>query len=140
MRLLVRGSPVPFVADESATTPAEVTRSLLDGDATAISIKTARTGFTLSQRVLFQCEGMGAEVVMGNQIDGQLGTLCTLAFGAAHASAARRAGELSNFLDMSDDLLTEPITITDGTLAVRDLPGLGVGIDPDKLDRYRQDR
>ncbi|MFD4507368.1 mandelate racemase/muconate lactonizing enzyme family protein [Streptomyces sp. NPDC058457] len=139
-RWLVRQSPVPFVADESATTPAEVTRSLLDGAATAISIKTARTGFTDSQRVLFQCEGMGAEVVMGNQIDGQLGTVCTVAFGAAHASSSRRAGELSNFLDMSDDLLTEPIAITDGTLAVPDGPGLGVAIDPEKLDRYRQDR
>ncbi|MEV0636065.1 hypothetical protein AB0I77_14035 [Streptomyces sp. NPDC050619] len=26
-----------------------------------------------------------------------------------------------------------------GALAVRDRPGLGVAIDPDKLDRYRQD-
>ncbi|WP_089098468.1 mandelate racemase/muconate lactonizing enzyme family protein [Streptomyces hyaluromycini] len=139
-RRLVRQSPVPFVADESATTPAEVTRSLLDGAATAISIKTARTGFTHSQRVLFQCEGLGAEVVMGNQIDGQLGTVCTVVFGAAHASSSRRAGELSNFLDMSGDLLTEPISITDGTLAVPDGPGLGVAIDPEKLGRYRQDR
>ncbi|MFG3289135.1 mandelate racemase/muconate lactonizing enzyme family protein [Streptomyces sp. NPDC048179] len=139
-RWLVRQSPVPFVADESATTPAEVTRSLLDGAATAISIKTARTGFTQSQRVLFQCEGMGAEVVMGNQIDGQLGTVCTVAFGSAHVSSSRRAGELSNFLDMSDDLLTDPIALTDGTLAVPDGPGLGVAIDPEKLDRYRQDR
>ncbi|WP_328375465.1 enolase [Streptomyces sp. NBC_00440] len=138
-RWLVRQSPVPFVADESAVTPAEVTRSLLDGAATAISIKTARTGFTTSQRVLFQCEGMGAEVVMGNQIDGQLGTACTVAFGAAYAASSHRAGELSNFLDMRDDLLTEPLTISDGRLTVRDLPGLGVAIDPDKLARYRQD-
>ncbi|MFD3589824.1 mandelate racemase/muconate lactonizing enzyme family protein [Streptomyces sp. NPDC058683] len=138
-RWLVGQSRIPFVADESATTPAEVTRSLLDGAATAISIKTARTGFTDSQRVLFQCEGLGAEVVMGNQIDSQLGTVCTVAFGAAHAASSRRAGELSNFLDMSDDLLTEPLTITDGTLAVRDRPGLGVAIDDAKLARYRQD-
>lgn len=139
-RRLVQQCRVPFVADESATTPAEVTRSLLDGAATAISIKTARTGFTHSQRVLFQCEGMGAEVVMGNQIDGRLGTVCTVAFGAAHAASSRRAGELSNFLDMSDDLLTEPLVIADGTLAVHDRPGLGVAIDEDKLGRYRQDR
>ncbi|MFC8432457.1 mandelate racemase/muconate lactonizing enzyme family protein [Streptomyces sp. NPDC057253] len=139
-RRLVRDCPVPFVADESATTPAEVTRSLLDGAATAISIKTARTGFTQSQRVLFQCEGMGAEVVMGNQIDGQLGTVCTLAFGAAHAASSRRAGELSNYLDMSDDLLTEPLRISGGTLAVPTLPGLGVAVDEDKLGRYRQDQ
>jgi L-alanine-DL-glutamate epimerase-like enolase superfamily enzyme len=138
-RWLVAQCDVPFVADESAVTPAQVTRELLSGAATAISIKTARTGFTTSQRVLFQCEGMGVEVVMGNQIDGQVGTLCTAVFGAAYALTARRAGELSNFLDMSDDLLTEPLEISDGELLVRQGPGLGLDIDPDKLAHYRQD-
>lgn len=139
-RRLVAQCPVPFIADESATRPAEVTRELLGGSATAISIKTARTGFTTSQRVLHQCEGLGVEVVMGNQIDGQLGTLCTVAFGAAHRASSAHAGELSNFLDMTDDLLTEPLTIADGTLRIREGAGLGIDIDPDKLARYRQDR
>ncbi|GLF95460.1 mandelate racemase/muconate lactonizing enzyme family protein [Streptomyces yaizuensis] len=139
-RRLVAGSPVPFIADESATRPAEVTRELLGGSATAISIKTARTGFTGSQRVLYGCEGLGVEVVMGNQIDGQIGTLCSVAFGAAHRASSRYAGELSNFLDMTDDLLTEPLTIESGTLRVREGAGLGIDIDPDKLARYRQDR
>lgn len=138
-RRLVRLSPVPVVADESATRPGEVTRELLGGSADAISIKTARTGFTTSARVLFQCEGLGVPVLMGNQIDAQLGTACTVAFGAAFEATSRRAGELSNFLDMSDDLLTEPLVIADGHLAVRPGPGLGVRIDEDKLARYRQD-
>ncbi|MET8471900.1 enolase C-terminal domain-like protein [Streptomyces sp. NPDC006422] len=138
-RWLVGQSPIPFIADESATRAAEVTRELLGGSATAISIKTARTGFTTSQRVLHQCEGLGVEVVMGNQIDGQIGTLCSVAFGAAHRSSSLHAGELSNFLDMSDDLLTEPLTIADGTLRVREGAGLGIDIDPDKLARYRLD-
>ncbi|WP_219413832.1 mandelate racemase/muconate lactonizing enzyme family protein [Pseudonocardia nigra] len=139
-RWLVGQTPVPTVADESATTPGEVTRELLGGSATMISIKTARTGFSTSQRILHQCEGLGVEVVMGNQIDGQVGTACTVAFGAAHRHTSRRAGELSNFLDMSDDLLTEPLQISGGELAVRPGPGIGIEIDPDKLARYRQDR
>ncbi|PWI06221.1 enolase [Streptomyces sp. NWU339] len=139
-RWLVAQSPVPFIADESATRTGEVTRELLGGSATAISIKTARTGFTASQRVLHECEGLGVEVVMGNQIDGQIGTLCSVAFGAAHRSTARHAGELSNFLDMTDDLLIEPLTIENGHLRIREGAGLGIDIDPDKLARYRQDR
>jgi L-alanine-DL-glutamate epimerase-like enolase superfamily enzyme len=83
---------------------------------------------------------MGVEVVMGNQIDGQIGTACTVAFGAAHRLTTRRAGELSNFLDMSDDLLTEPLEITGGELVVRPGPGIGIEIDPDKLAHYRQNR
>lgn len=139
-RWLVSRSRIPFVADESVPTPADVTRELLGGSATAISIKTARTGFTASTRVLHQCEAMGAEVVIGNQIDGQIGTLCSVAFGAAHRATTRRAGELSNFLDMADDLLAEPLVIEAGTLRVREGTGLGLVIDPDKLTHYRQDR
>jgi L-alanine-DL-glutamate epimerase-like enolase superfamily enzyme len=139
-RWLVAQSRIPFIADESVTRPAEVTRELLGGAATAISIKTARTGFTCSQRILHQCEGLGVEVVMGNQIDGQIGSLCAVAFGAAHQTSARHAGELSNFLDMTDDLLTEPLVIEDGALRIREGAGLGIDIDPEKLARYRQDR
>lgn len=138
-RWLVEQIRIPFVADESATDPGEVTRELLAGAANAISIKTARTGFTTSQRVLFQSEGLGVEVVMGNQIDGQVGTMCTAIFGAAFPLTSQRAGELSNYLDMSDDLLTEPLEINNGTLAVREGAGLGIDIDPEKLARYRQD-
>jgi L-alanine-DL-glutamate epimerase-like enolase superfamily enzyme len=138
-RWLTAQTTVPTVADESATTPGEVTRELLGGSATAISIKTARTGFSTSQLILHLCEGLGVEVVMGNQIDGQIGTACAVAFGAAHRTSSRRAGELSNFLDMSDDLLTEPLEISGGELRVPSGPGLGIEIDPDKLARYRRD-
>ncbi|MBY4274326.1 enolase [Rhodococcus fascians] len=138
-RWLVQQLDVPFVADESATTPAEVTREILGGSATAVSIKTARTGFTRSLRTHHLCEGLGVDVVMGNQIDGQLGTACTVAFGAAFDLTSRRAGELSNFLDMSDDLLTESLVIRDGELHVLPGSGLGVRIDPDKLAKYRTD-
>jgi L-alanine-DL-glutamate epimerase-like enolase superfamily enzyme len=138
-RWLTSRTTVPTVADESATTPGEVTRELLGGSATMISIKTARTGFSTSQAILHQSEGLGVEVVMGNQIDGQVGTACTVAFGAAHRSSSRRAGELSNFLDMKDDLLTEPLEISGGELAVRPGPGIGIDVDPDKLAHYRRD-
>ena len=138
-RWLVQQSSIPFVADESATTPAEVTRELLGGSANGISIKTARSGFTGAHRILSLCEGLGAEVVMGNQIDGQIGSLCSVAFGAAFPATLRRAGELSNFLDMDDDLLTEPLQIRDGWLPVREAPGLGITVDQDKLAHYRTD-
>lgn len=139
-RWLVSRLDVPFIADESVPTSADVTREVLGGSATAISIKTARSGFTGSERVHHLAEGLGLEVVLGNQIDSQLGSACALAFGAAHRLTSRRAGELSNFLDMSDDLLTEPLEIRDGELVVRPGAGLGVEIDPDKLAHYRTDR
>ena len=125
----------PFIADESVPTPADVTREVLGRSATAISIKTARTGFTTSPaRSTTSAEGLGLEVVMGNQIDGQLGIACAVAFGAAYQLTSRRAGELSNFLDMTDDLLTEPLR--DPRRRAHGPPGAGLGID----DRRRQTR
>lgn len=138
-RWLVEKLDVPFIADESVPTAADVTREILAGAATAVSIKTARTGFSGSQRIMHLTEGLGVETVIGNQIDGQLGTACAVTFGAAHASTSRHAGELSNFLDMSDDLLAEPLRIRDGVLHVPTGHGLGVEVDPDKLSRYRTD-
>ncbi|MGW4483101.1 mandelate racemase/muconate lactonizing enzyme family protein [Amycolatopsis sp. NPDC004368] len=138
-RWLATQSRIPLYADESATRPGEVTRELLAGAAHGVSIKTARTGFTYSQRVLSQCAGLGVEVVIGNQIDGQLGSLCAATFGAAFERTSRRAGELSNFLDMTDDLLAEPLRIEYGELRVPQGHGLGIRLDEDKLARYRQD-
>ena len=36
-----------------------------------------------------------------------------------------------------DDVVTDPFTIENGTIAVPDAPGLGVDVDPDKLEAYR---
>lgn len=139
-RWLVSQARIPFFADESVSRPAEVVRELIDGSATAISIKTARTGFTQSQRVLFLSESLGVENYIGNQIDGQVGTMASLVFGAAYRATSERAAELSNYLDMSDDLLAEPLQIEGGEMRLRNLPGTGVVIDEDKLRRYRQDQ
>nr|WP_221185450.1 enolase C-terminal domain-like protein [Flexivirga oryzae] len=139
-RWLVGKVDVPFIADESVPTAADVTREVLGGSATAISIKTARTGFTDSRRIHHLAEGLGLEVVIGNQIDGQVGTACAVAFGSAYELTSKRAGELSNFLDMSDDLLTEPLQINGGQLVTSPKPGLGIEIDENQLQRYRLDQ
>ncbi len=138
-RWLVAQSTIPMFADESVARPGEVTRELLGGAATGISLKPSRTGFTTSQRLVGLCEGLGVDVVIGNQIDSQIGSLCAAAFGAAFAITSRRAGELSNFLDMSDDLLADPLVIEGGHLAVRQGPGLGLEVDEQKLRHYRTD-
>jgi L-alanine-DL-glutamate epimerase-like enolase superfamily enzyme len=139
-RRLVEKSPIPVVGDESVPTAGDASRELLSGGCNAICIKTARSGFTEATEILGLCTGLGVDVTMGNQIDTQVGSLATVTFGAAHEATSRRAGELSNFLDMSDDLLAEPIVIADGRISVRDVPGVGAEIDDEKLGKYRSDR
>lgn len=137
-RRLVEKSLIPIVGDESVPTAGDVSRELLAGGSNAICIKTARSGFTEAGQILGLCTGLGVDVTMGNQIDTQIGSLATVTFGAAHEATTRTAGELSNFLDMSDDLVAEPIRISGGRITVRNVPGVGAGIDEDKLAHYRQ--
>lgn len=136
-REIVKKSTIPIVGDESVPTAGDVSRELLSGGCTAISIKTARGGFSNATRILDLCEGMGVEVMIGNQIDTQVGTAASLAFGAAKKATTKKAAELSNYLDMADDLVTKPLEIRDGSMFVSSLPGVGIEIDEDKLEHYR---
>jgi L-alanine-DL-glutamate epimerase-like enolase superfamily enzyme len=139
-RRLVQLSRIPIVADESAPSLGDAAREIYTGGASALSIKTARTGFTESQKILSFAEAMGIDVIMGNQIDSQLGSIATVTFGAAFEYSSRRAAELSNFLDMADDLMAEPIRIEKGFVAAPTVPGVGIAIDDSKLDSYRIDK
>lgn len=139
-RRLVERSPIPVYGDESVPTAGDASRELLSGGCNGICIKTARSGFTEGQEILGLCTGLGVDVYVGNQIDTQIGTLASVVFGAAHEATSRRAGELSNFLDMADDLLAEPLAIEEGQILAPDVPGVGAHIDEDKLAFYRLDK
>jgi L-alanine-DL-glutamate epimerase-like enolase superfamily enzyme len=136
-REIVKKSMIPVVGDESVPTMGDVSRELLSGGCTAISIKTARGGFSNATRILNLCEGMGVEVMIGNQIDTQLGTAASLAFGAANKATTKKAAELSNYLDMADDLVVNPLKISNGEMSVSPLPGVGIELDEEKLAHYR---
>ncbi|OZE74211.1 enolase [Rhodococcus sp. 15-649-2-2] len=139
-RRLVATSTIPIVGDESVPRPGDVSRELMSGGCDAVSIKTARGGFTNSVAVLGLCQGMGVDVLMGNQIDTQIGSAATVAFGSAFKATHSRPGELSNYLDLADDLIAEPLDIRDGVMKIPVGPGVGVSVDPDKLSRYRTDK
>ena len=139
-RRLVANSAIPIAADESAPNLGEAAKEILTGGANLLAVKTARSGFTEAAKIVGMAEGMGIDVYVGNQIDTQVGTIASVVFGAAFAHTAKRAAELSNYLDMADDLLAEPLVIADGRIRVRDVPGVGTTVDEDKLAHYRTDR
>lgn len=139
-RRLVEHSTIPIAADESAPNLGEAAKEILTGGANLLAVKTARSGFTEAAKIVGMAEGMGVDVYVGNQIDTQVGTIASVVFGAALAHTSKRAGELSNFLDMSDDLLAEPVVIAGGRIRVPEVPGVGTAVDEDKLAHYRTDR
>jgi L-alanine-DL-glutamate epimerase-like enolase superfamily enzyme len=139
-RRLAERWPVPIVGDESCISLAHVDRALDEGAVRAVSVKTARTGFTESRRILDLCLGRSTPVVIGSQYEGAIGAMATIAFAAAFAATAGQAAELTNFLDLEDDVMASPPLIQDGRAVVPTSAGLGVEVDEERLARYRLDR
>lgn len=131
---------VPLAGDESCISLAHVDRALEEGAVRVVSVKTARTGFTESRRILDLCVARNVPVVVGSQYEGAIGAMATIAFAAAFAATAGRPAEITNFLDLADDLVVTAPEIRDGRAAVPSAPGLGVEVDEERLERYRLDR
>ncbi len=132
---------IPVCGDESCISLADVSREIFDGISSMICIKMARTGITESTKILHLCEGLSVPVYVGNQGDTQIGTLNSLHFGAAFKHACEKPAELTNFLEIRDDLQADALEIKEGKMRIpTDSIGMGIHIDEHKLNYYRQDR
>ena len=132
--------PIPLGGDESCISLAHVDRALEEGAVRVVSVKTARTGFTESRRILDLCLARNVPVIMGSQYEGAIGATATIAFAAAFPATAGRPAEVTNFLDLANDLVVTAPDIRDGRAAAPAAPGLGIEVDEDRLQRYRLDR
>ena len=130
---------MPLVGDESCISLAHVERALEEGAVGVVSIKTARTGFTESRRILDLCLARKVPVIVGSQYEGAIGATATIAFAAAFAATAGQPAEVANFLDLADDLVLAPPEIHDGRAPASAAPGLGLDVDEERLARYRLD-
>jgi L-alanine-DL-glutamate epimerase-like enolase superfamily enzyme len=133
---VARSTMIPLMGDESCTNLTEVRRQLDMGVVGVISIKVARTGFAISQRIAHLCEAGSVANLCGTQADSSIGVICGAHF-AASCRNVKLASELTGFMDMVDDLLVEPPKIANGTITLSDRPGLGIAIDEEKLRHYR---
>jgi L-Ala-D/L-Glu epimerase len=132
--------PIAVMADESAPTLNDAARELTSRSARALSIKTTRTGFTESARLVALAKALGARTLIGSQADGMIGAAASLAFGSAYPWVAREPGELDYFTVITDQIVTEPLKIRNGELIPLQRPGIGIEIDEDKLRHYRVDK
>jgi L-alanine-DL-glutamate epimerase-like enolase superfamily enzyme len=139
-RRLAERWPVPLVGDESCISLAHVDRALEEGAVRTVSVKTARTGFTESRRIVDLCLARSTPVVVGSQYEGAAGALATVSFAAALAATAGQPAEVANYRDLADDIVVGAPEIRAGRAAVPDAPGLGIEIDEERLQRYRVDR
>jgi L-alanine-DL-glutamate epimerase-like enolase superfamily enzyme len=135
---VARALSIPIMGDESVFTPQDVAREIDLGAIGIISIKTPRTGYTLSLKIANMAETAGIPCLMGSQAETGVGTLASAQFGAARRNVSY-PGEISFFLSLTDDLLTEPIDLKEGMLALPRRPGNGAVLDEEKIKKYRMD-
>jgi L-alanine-DL-glutamate epimerase-like enolase superfamily enzyme len=137
---VARMANIPILGDESCRTPDDVAREIADGTIHMVSIKLARTGYRNARTILGACTSSRVRPMVGSQGDSGVGVLAALHFCVAHHATQALPAELSFFLNLGADLLTEPLTIRNGLLEASDAPGLGITIDPARLAHCRADR
>ncbi len=135
-QLVARNTIIPLMGDDSCTTLVEVRRQLALGCLGVVSIKVARTGFAVSQKIAHLCEAENIPNLNGEQADASIGILCGAHF-AASSRNSRLPSELTSHLDTVDDLLVQPPRIEGGFMYLPQEPGLGAEVDESKLKRYR---
>jgi len=133
-----RAVSIPLMGDECVFTPQEVAKEIELGAIGIISIKTPRTGYTLSLKIVHMAENAGIACLMGTQAETGVGTLASAQFGAARRNVSYPS-EISFFLSLKDDILAEPIILKDGFIELPKLPGNGALLDEEKLKKYRMD-
>jgi L-Ala-D/L-Glu epimerase len=120
---------MPLIADDSCFTVRDLGRELAFDTFDILNLKTARTGYTESRRMLEMALAAGKGVMVGSQASAGLGTVRAALF--AGLPGIDHPCELSFFLKLKEDIIDRPIALHNGFLALADV--LQARIDPDLL-------
>ncbi len=126
---LQSGQYLPIIADDSTFTLPDLQRELAFDTFDILNIKTARTGYTNSIQMLALARKAGKGVMVGSQASSALGTAHAGLFAAL--PGINHPSELSFFLKLKEEIVSNPPPIHEGVIQVADL--LNVNIDPDLL-------
>lgn len=133
---LSRNVAVPLLGDESVFTVADVRRQLELGALKRIGLKLTRSGFSLSRKMVNLAEAHNVRLQILTQSETTLGTGACLQLAAAFEQISL-PGEMLFYLDVSDTLCSNGLSVSNGRMNVLDTPGVGMQIDWDKVEQYR---
>ena len=150
MAAITRAVEVPVIVDEGCWSPQDANEVVRRGSADVISIYfTKASGLYRSMQIGAVAQAAGLPVNVNGSLEGGVGNAANL-----HLSAALEGVVLPGVITINtlegreqtrvggvfykDDVITEPFEYADGALKVPSGPGLGVELDPDKIERYRE--
>lgn len=137
---LTQDFPIAVMADEILRGAEDAFRVAAAAGADVFSVKLAQSGGVgPAAKVAAIAEAAGIGIYGGTMIETGVGTA---AAAQLFATLPRLdwGTELFGPLLFTDDFLTTPLRYEEFTLVVPDGPGIGVDIDPDRLDVLRRDR
>jgi L-alanine-DL-glutamate epimerase-like enolase superfamily enzyme len=120
---------LPIIGDDSCFSEQDLRRELALDTFDILNIKTARTGYTESRRMLDRAVAAGKGVMVGSQAGTGIGTVRAVLF--AGLPGIHHPSELSFFLKLKTDIIDRPIPIRDGFIHLADIAG--VRVDADRL-------
>lgn len=137
-----RAVTMPVLADESCTGPEDAMALVRAEAADVLSAYVGKGGIGPARQVAAIAAGAGIVCTVGSNLE--LGVAASAMIHLALATPSIAAEDfpcdiLTPFY-YEDDVVTEAPLISGGMAQARDLPGLGVELDDDKIARYRMDQ
>jgi muconate cycloisomerase len=149
MAAVCRAVDIPVIVDEGCWTPQDAIEIVKRGSADVISIYFTKSGGLIrSMEIGAIGRAAGLPTNVNGSLEGGVGNASNLHLAAALEGEVLPGVITVNTLEgreqtkvggvfYTDDIITEPFEYADGCLKVPDKPGLGIELDPDKIERYR---
>ncbi len=149
MAQVTQAVDVPVIVDEGCWTPQDAIEVVKRRSADVISLYFTKSGGLMRcMEVAAVARAAGLPVNVNGSLEGGVGNAANLHLAAALEGTVLPGVITVNTLEgreqtkvggvyYTDDVITEPFAYADGRLTVPDGPGLGVELDPKKIERYR---
>jgi len=149
MSAITRAVAVPVIVDEGCWSPQDASEIVKRGSADIISIYfTKASGLYRSMQIGAIAQAAGLPVNVNGSLEGGVGNAANLHLSAALEGVVLPGVITINTLEgreqtkvggvfYTDDVIIEPFKYIDGCLKVPTGPGLGIDLDPEKIERYR---
>jgi L-alanine-DL-glutamate epimerase-like enolase superfamily enzyme len=134
--VLARQTSVPLAVRRAIHGPADVLAALRCGAAPLVIIDLEQVGgLAAARKCAAVAEAAGIRAMLGGGLSLGIGTAALLQLAASTPSL----GSCSEWAihQLRDHVLSDPLEINDGMIAVPQSPGLGVDVDRAKLERYQ---
>ncbi len=133
---LRRQTSVPLAVRRAIQSPADVLAVVRSGASPFVVVDLQLVGGMVPARkcaAIAQAAGLGASLANGLSLGVGIAAVLHMASATPAYSGCNECGHHH----LQDDVLAEPLEITDGMIAVPQGPGLGVEVDRAKVERYQ---